>query len=40
VLDSRVYTPLSEIAPVQADDSASTNMQHMGVVRDFRIPAN
>jgi endonuclease/exonuclease/phosphatase family metal-dependent hydrolase len=40
VLDSRIYTPLSEIAPVQSGDSAATNMQHMGVVRDFRVPAN
>ncbi|PTL75227.1 endonuclease/exonuclease/phosphatase family protein [Vitiosangium sp. GDMCC 1.1324] len=38
VLDSRVYTPLSEISPVQPGDSAATNMQHMGVVKDFRIP--
>ncbi len=40
VLDSRVYTPLSEIAPAQAGDSASTNMQHMGVIKDFLVPTN
>ncbi|QSQ11592.1 endonuclease/exonuclease/phosphatase family protein [Myxococcus landrumensis] len=38
VLDSRVYSPLSEIAPVQAGDSAASNMQHMGVVKDFVVP--
>ena len=38
VLDSRVYTPLSEIAPVQAGDSAASNMQHMGVIKDFLVP--
>ncbi|MDY7229874.1 endonuclease/exonuclease/phosphatase family protein [Hyalangium rubrum] len=40
VLDSRVYTPLSEIAPAQAGDSAATNMQHMGVIKDFLVPTN
>jgi endonuclease/exonuclease/phosphatase family metal-dependent hydrolase len=40
VLDSRVYTPLSEIAPVQAGDSAASNMQHMGVIKDFLVPLN
>lgn len=38
VLDSRVYTPLTEVAPVQQEDSAGTNLQHMPVVRDFRLP--
>jgi endonuclease/exonuclease/phosphatase family metal-dependent hydrolase len=38
VLDSRVYTPLGEIAPVLFGDSGATNMQHMAVVRDFAIP--
>lgn len=38
VVDSRVYTPLPEIAPVLFGDSGSTNMQHMAVVRDFVIP--
>ncbi|MBL0695107.1 hypothetical protein JJE73_15875 [Comamonas sp. JC664] len=39
VLDSRTYRPLSEIAPVQSGDSSSENMQHMGVVKDFLVPA-
>lgn len=38
VFDSRVFTPLADVAPVQAGDSATLNMQHMPVVRDFRIP--
>jgi len=38
VFDSRVYTPLTDVAPVQATDSAALNMQHMPVVRDFRLP--
>jgi endonuclease/exonuclease/phosphatase family metal-dependent hydrolase len=35
VFDSRVYTPLSEVTPVLATDSAAPGMQHMAVVRDF-----
>jgi endonuclease/exonuclease/phosphatase family metal-dependent hydrolase len=38
VFDSRSYTPLSEVAPVQSGDSGATNMQHMAVVRDFSVP--
>ena len=38
VFDSRVFTPLADVGPVQAGDSAAQNMQHMPVVRDFRIP--
>lgn len=38
VFDSRIYTPLSDVAPVQRDDSDALNMQHMAVVRDFRVP--
>ncbi len=38
VVDTRVHTPLSEISPAQAGDSAATNMQHMGVVKDFLLP--
>ncbi len=37
VFDSDVYTPLSEVSPVAFGDSHGTNMQHMGVVKDFRI---
>ncbi|MCE9668881.1 endonuclease/exonuclease/phosphatase family protein [Myxococcus stipitatus] len=39
VLDSRVYTPISEIAPAQTNDSGAPSMQHMGVIKDFRVPA-
>lgn len=38
VFDSRVYTPLTDVAPVEAGDSAALNMQHMPVVRDFVLP--
>lgn len=37
VFDSRVYTPLADVAPVAATDSAAVNMQHMPVVRDFYL---
>jgi hypothetical protein len=37
VFDSRVYSPLSEVTPVQFGDSGVSGMQHMAVVRDFRI---
>lgn len=36
VFDSRVFTPLSAVIPVQAADSGTA--QHMAVVKDFRIP--
>lgn len=35
VFDSTVYTPLSDVAPVQFGDS--TNAQHMAVMKDFSI---
>jgi hypothetical protein len=37
VFDSRVYTPLADVAPVLATDCAATNMQHMAVVKDFNL---
>jgi len=37
VFDSRVYTPLADVTPVLASDSAATNMQHMGVVKDVQL---
>lgn len=37
VIDTRVYVPLSDIAPALIDDSASPNMQHMAVVKDFAL---
>ena len=38
VFDSRVYTPLADVSPVQIGDSAAVNMQHMGVVKDVLLP--
>src|SRR5262249_49536624 len=35
VFDSSVYTPLSDVSPVQSADSHMA--QHMGVLKDFRI---
>jgi hypothetical protein len=40
VVDTRVYTPISDLAPALVDDSGALNMQHMGVVRDFAVPLN
>ena len=37
VIDTRVYTPLAEIAPAQQGDSGAPSMQHMAVVKDFQI---
>ncbi|MEO6184456.1 MAG: endonuclease/exonuclease/phosphatase family protein [Verrucomicrobiota bacterium] len=37
VFDSRVYNPLSNVPPVLATDSGVSNMQHMAVVKDFKI---
>lgn len=37
VIDTRVYTPISEIAPALVSDSAAPQMQHMGVLKDFLI---
>ena len=38
VADTRVYAPIADLAPALAADSAASNMQHMGVVRDFALP--
>lgn len=38
VVDTRVYSPISELAPAQSSDSGASSMQHMAVVRDFDIP--
>jgi len=40
VLDPRVFRPLSAIAPAAASDGAAAGMQHMAVIRDFRLPAS
>lgn len=37
VADTRVYSPISELAPARTSDSGGSQMQHMGVVRDFEI---
>jgi endonuclease/exonuclease/phosphatase family metal-dependent hydrolase len=37
VIDTRVYTPLAEIAPAQLGDSDAPSMQHMAVVKDFQL---
>ena len=37
VVDTRVYTPLADLAPALATDSGATGMQHMAVVRDFLL---
>ncbi len=37
VVDTRIYTPLIDIAPAMAGDSAAPSMQHMAVVRDFLL---
>lgn len=39
VADTRVYSPISDLAPARATDSAASNMQHMAVVRDFGGPS-
>ncbi|WNG53693.1 endonuclease [Archangium gephyra] len=38
VIDTRVYSPISEISPALAADSGATNMQHMAIIKDFLIP--
>ena len=40
VVDTRVYSPLSEISPALSADSGATNMQHMAVIKDFLIPGD
>jgi endonuclease/exonuclease/phosphatase family metal-dependent hydrolase len=38
VADTRVYSPIADLAPALAGDSDAPNMQHMAVVRDFALP--
>ena len=38
VFDSRKFSPLSAVSPVQSGDSGVTGMQHMAVLKDFRVP--
>lgn len=40
VADTRVYSPISELSPALAGDSGASQMQHMGIVRDFDIPGD
>ncbi len=40
VVDTRVYSPLSEISPALSGDSGATNMQHMAVIKDFLVPGD
>ncbi|WP_257459343.1 lamin tail domain-containing protein [Archangium lipolyticum] len=40
VVDTRVYSPLSDISPALSADSGATNMQHMAVIKDFLIPSD
>ena len=37
VFDSAVYSPLSDVPPVQLGDSHVSGMQHMGVIRTFNV---
>ena len=37
VFVSTNYVPLSDVIPVQFADSTALNMQHMGVIKDFKI---
>ena len=38
VFDTRVFEPLAELPPVRTGDSGVPFMQHMAVVRDFKLP--
>ena len=40
VFDSEVYSPLSDVTPVIVTDSHVSGMQHMAVVKDFKISYN
>ena len=40
VFDSRVYKPLSDLAPVQSSDSGASYMQHMAVLKMFLLPTD
>lgn len=40
VVDTRVFSPLSDISPAQSGDSGVSGMQHMAIVKNFLIPTN
>ncbi len=37
VVDTRLYSPIEELWPALATDSAAYNMQHMAVIKDFLL---
>ena len=37
VIDTRIYAPLTDIAPALMGDSGASGMQHMAVVKDFAL---
>ena len=37
VVDTRVYTPLSDISPALSGDSGASQMQHMAIVKDYLL---
>lgn len=37
VFDSRVYSPLSDVSPVKSGDSGVSGMQHMAVMKEFKL---
>ncbi|HZN95640.1 MAG TPA: endonuclease, partial [Myxococcales bacterium] len=39
VLDTRSYTPLTDLSPALASDSDAGGMQHMAVAKDYGLPA-
>ncbi len=40
VVDTRVYSPISELSPAVAGDSGVSGMQHMAIIKDFLIPTD
>lgn len=38
VADTRVYSPIADLAPALSSDSDATSMQHQAIVRDFEVP--
>jgi endonuclease/exonuclease/phosphatase family metal-dependent hydrolase len=40
VADTRAFSPIGDMAPARTGDSGASNMQHMGIVRDFMIPSD
>ncbi|RKH22511.1 endonuclease [Corallococcus praedator] len=40
VVDTRVYSPISDISPAVSGDSGASGMQHMGIIKDFLVPGD